>query len=127
VDLLHVIDPWAMMPVIEAAFDRADSLREAGLATARAGRAVLADWVNSRADLAWVEPDAGLTAFPRLPEGVTGSEVSRILKAEEETLVVPGRFFEDDRHIRVGVAGGPDVVAEGLHRLGRVLDRLSPR
>lgn len=127
VDLLHVIDPYAMLPIIEAAFDHADSLREVGLNTARAGRAVLNLWMGSRGDLEWVEPDAGLTAFPRLPAGLTGSEVSRRLKAEEGTLVVPGRFFEDDRHFRVGVGGGPNVVAEGLQRLGRILDRMSAR
>ena len=38
---------------------------------------------------------------------------------------MPGRFFEDDRHIRVGVAAGPEVVLEGLARLGLVLGRLS--
>lgn len=124
VDLLHVNDPYPLIPFIEGAFDRADEFRRTAIETARAGQAILAAWINERPELRWSPPDAGLTAFPRLPEGLTGSRVSETLKREEGTLVVPGRFFEDDRHIRIGVPAGPEVVREGLERLGRVLDRL---
>jgi aspartate/methionine/tyrosine aminotransferase len=123
-DLLQVNDPYPMVPFIEAAFRSADRLRAEGQEVARKGREVLSRWMEARTDLRWVPPDAGLTAFPQLPEGVTGTRVSEVLKRDEATLVVPGRFFEDDRHIRIGVGAGPDLLHEGLIRLGRVLDRL---
>src|SRR5512140_1632860 len=126
-NLLQVNDPYAMVPIIEAAFDHADELRRKGIEVSRAGLGALAEWLGSRSDVEYVLPDAGLVAFPRLPAPLTGSEVSSVLKRDEATLVVPGRFFEDDRHIRIGVAAGPEVVREGLVRLGQVIDRLRAR
>ncbi len=123
-NVLHVNDPWPVVPFIEAAFDHAEELRRRGLEISAAGRAVLSAWMGERTDMSWVAPAGGLCSFPRLPEGLTGTLVSETLHRDEDTLVVPGRFFEDDRHVRIGVAAGPDAVREGLTRLGRTLDRL---
>lgn len=41
-----------------------------------------------------------------------------------ETSVVPGRFFEDPRHFRLGFGAPPDVVERGLQAIGRTLDEL---
>jgi aspartate/methionine/tyrosine aminotransferase len=95
-----------------------------GLETAAAGRTVLDPWMVARADMAWAPPSGGLCSFPRLPRGLSGSLVSETLRKDEGTLVVPGRFFEDDSHVRIGIGAGPEVVREGLACLGRVLDRL---
>ncbi len=121
VDLLHVIDPTPMTAYIEAAFDAADRLRERNLAVSREGRRILGEWMARHPEMGWVPPDGGLCSFPRLPAGMTGSEVHRRLLEEEGTLVVPGRFFEDDRHIRIGVGAGSDALTGGLRGLERVL------
>lgn len=123
VNLLHVNDPYPVLPFIEAAWDSVERLRELGLECSRSGQGLLRGWMAGRPELSWVEPDGGLCAFPRLPSGLSGTEVMESLKREEGVLVVPGRFFEDDRHVRIGVGAGPDVVRQGLPALGRLLDR----
>lgn len=124
IDFLHVRDPFPIVALAEAGFDHAEALRERGRAVAAAGMDVLTAWMAGRGDLQWSPPDAGLTAFPRLPEGMSSALLWRRLREEEGVLVVPGYFFDDDQHIRIGVGCGPDVVAAGLAGLGRVLDRM---
>lgn len=124
-NFLHVRDPFPMEPLIEAAFDHADELRARGLETARAGMAVLTDWMSGRSDIQWSPPDGGLVAFPRLPHSISSALFWRRLREEEATLVVPGYFFDDDHHIRLGLAQGPEVVAAGLERVGRLLDAMA--
>jgi aspartate/methionine/tyrosine aminotransferase len=41
------------------------------------------------------------------------------------TLVVPGRFFEAPRHIRVSFGCSPSLLSRGLLNLSRALDDLS--
>jgi aspartate/methionine/tyrosine aminotransferase len=121
VDLLHVNDPTPMIAFCDAGFRAADRLRERSLAVSREGREFLAAWMARHPELEWVPPHGGLCSFPRLPAGRTGTEIHRRLLEEHATLVVPGRFFEDDRHIRIGVGAGLDALAGGLAALEQVL------
>lgn len=125
IDFLHVRDPYPIEALAEAAFDHADELRKRGSAVAAEGIRRLTDWMATRADLKWSPPDAGLTAFPRLPEGMSSALLWRRLRDEEGVLVVPGYFFDDDQHIRIGVGQGAEVVSAGLAGLGRVLDAMA--
>lgn len=124
VDLLHVNDPAPVLPFIEAAWEMAHDLRVSGQECASAGMELVRSWMASRSDLEWVEPDGGLCAFPRLKSGVSGSALLERAKRDEGLFFVPGRFFEDDRHFRLGVGNGPEIVRHGLPALGRVLDSL---
>ena len=128
IDFLHVRDPYPMEALAAAAFDHADALRARGLEVAQASREVLHELDVRPFGHPWSPPDAGLIAFPRLPEGLSSALFCRRLKQEEGTLVVPGYFFDDDHHVRIGVFHGPEVVAEGLIRVRRMLDAWrSPR
>ena len=42
------------------------------------------------------------------------------------TLVVPGRFFEAPRHIRISFGCAPALLARGLANISRALDDLVP-
>jgi len=121
VDLLHVNDPAPMLPFVMAGFDAADRLRERHLAISRDGRALLDTWMQAHPEFGWVPPDGGLCSFPRLPSGFTGSDVHERLLRDEATLVVPGHFFEMDRHVRVGVGAGAVALSGGLAALERVV------
>jgi aspartate/methionine/tyrosine aminotransferase len=70
-------------------------------------------------------PDGGNVAFPRLPAAVDGDRLARHLVQEYSTLVVPGRFFEAPRHIRISFGCGPARLARGLANISRALDDLS--
>lgn len=84
-------------------------------------RALLERFLDTRSDLAAVRPEAGTIAFPRLLRGDV-DPLCRHLRARHDTTVVPGRFFGEPEHFRVGIGGETEVVEEGLRRLERALD-----
>jgi aspartate/methionine/tyrosine aminotransferase len=63
----------------------------------------------------------GSTVFPRLKVGHAGAFV-KMLREQFETSVVPGDFFEQPQHFRVGFCGTAETVRVGLDRLGAALD-----
>ena len=66
-------------------------------------------------------PDAGNVVFPRLPGQLDGDRLARRLAQKYSTLVVPGRFFESPRHIRVSFGCPLPRLARGL---ANILDDL---
>jgi aspartate/methionine/tyrosine aminotransferase len=54
---------------------------------------------------------------------VDGNRVSEAAW-EEGVLVVPGRFFGDERAVRISLGGDPAAMADALGAFGRVLDTL---
>ncbi len=77
------------------------------------------DWLQA------VLPAMTMMAFPRLlREGDSQALHDRLRRLE--TSIVPGRFFDDPRHFRLGFAVRPADVAEGLRRLSTAL-RDAPR
>jgi aspartate/methionine/tyrosine aminotransferase len=62
----------------------------------------------------------GTTVFPRLKVGNTGDFVA-LLREQYETSVVPGEFFEQPQHFRIGFCGATETVRGGLERLGAAL------
>ena len=62
----------------------------------------------------------GTTVFPRLTGGST-SEFVRILREQFETSVVPGEFFEQPQHFRIGFCRDTETVRGGLERMASAL------
>jgi hypothetical protein len=60
----------------------------------------------------------GTTAFLKVKNGDPDQFVDR-LRAEFETSVVPGRYFEMPSHFRIGMGVDSEMFAEGLRRIGR--------
>jgi aspartate/methionine/tyrosine aminotransferase len=69
-------------------------------------------------------PPGGNVVFPRLSPGVDGEKLAERLRRRYSTLVVPGRFFEAPRHIRLSFGCGPARLARGLRNVSKVLDDL---
>lgn len=86
-------------------------------------RAALKSFLDSRRDLEYVPNEYATTVFPRLKKG-TVEQLDRVLRGKYETSVVPGKYFSQPGHIRIGIGGDPEMTAEGLRRLGRALDEL---
>ena len=93
--------------------------REARDANARLVRAFLAK--EKRVEAA---PPAANVFFPRLPRGLDGDTFARHLLERHGTLVVPGRFFESPRHVRIAIGGETAPLVEGLSHVTRALDDL---
>jgi aspartate/methionine/tyrosine aminotransferase len=70
-------------------------------------------------------PEGGNVVFPRLPSGVDSDRLVRRLVERHSTLVVPGRFFESPRHIRISFGCRPARLARGLANISRALDDLT--
>jgi aspartate/methionine/tyrosine aminotransferase len=71
-----------------------------------------------------VLPEGGSVAFPRVPRGMDGDALADHLLRRYQTLVVPGRFFESPRHIRVSFGCRAPLLARGLANVSRALDDL---
>ncbi len=89
-------------------------------------RALLKEFFKSRRDLLAIWPEAGTIAFPQLTSGHADA-FCQLLREKYETSVVPGRFFEEPEHFRIGVGGKTEDVREGLARIGAALDELAAK
>jgi aspartate/methionine/tyrosine aminotransferase len=102
------------------ALARLDRLRGRARAIVESNRALVQSFLSSRDDL---EPGLlpyGTTTFPRVHGDVT--RLCDVLRHRYDASVVPGHFFEQPDHIRIGMGGRTDELREGLDRLGRALD-----
>src|SRR5580765_4518731 len=57
-----------------------------------------------------VLPEGGNVVFPRLPAAIDSDRLVRHLVKSASTLVVPGRFFEAPRHVRVSFGCSPSLL-----------------
>ncbi|MEJ2720034.1 MAG: pyridoxal phosphate-dependent aminotransferase [bacterium] len=120
-DAVDAVGAFPMEMASSRVFDVIDTLR------ARAKRIIepnfrrLRDFMKDRTDLAWVPPDGGTVAFPRL-QGVADADpfVDRLLR-EFDTAVVPGRFFGAPPHFRIGFGIAAETFAGGLDAIARAL------
>lgn len=80
-------------------------------------------FLGSRPELDCAGVGDGMIAFPRLREGDVDALCDRL--RQEETTVVPGRFFGAPQHFRLAIGCAPETLAGGLERLGRALARRS--
>lgn len=69
-------------------------------------------------------PGGGNVVFPRLPRGLSSDELAEHLRLRYSTLVVPGRFFESPRHIRLSFGSEPRLVERGLRNISCALNDL---
>ena len=70
-------------------------------------------------------PRGGNVLFARLPAGIDSGRFARHLLRRYRTLVVPGRFFESPRFVRISFGCPPPALAHGLASLSRALDDLT--
>jgi aspartate/methionine/tyrosine aminotransferase len=69
-------------------------------------------------------PEGGNVMLPRVPSRVDTNRLAAHLVKRYSTLVVPGRFFEAPRHIRISFGCAPARLARGLANISRALDDL---
>jgi aspartate/methionine/tyrosine aminotransferase len=72
-------------------------------------------------------PPGGNVVFPRVAGGIDADALADHLRRRYSTLVVPGRFFEAPRHLRISFGCPPAVLRQGLDNLSRTLDDLTSR
>jgi len=77
--------------------------------------------IDQEESLSWVEPADGVVCFPRIESGMTGDELALHLRDNHDTAIVPGSFFEQPRHFRLGFGGDTDTLESGLTKIRKVL------
>jgi len=105
------------------AFDRIDEVVGDNPAMLEKNRALFNDFVRSREDIECMPARYGITAFPRWSVGDT-DRLDAHLRANYDTAVVPGRWFEMPEHFRIGFGLRTAHFKEALNRLGAALDDL---
>ena len=104
-----------------AAFSRLDAWAAENRPRFEKNLDLVREFVRGEPNLSWVEPDSGIIAFPRIEAAADGSRLAALLEEKYDTTVVPGRFFEEPRHFRLGFGGPPGLLAEGLENIRRAL------
>ena len=88
----------------------------------RRGFDVVADWAAGRDDVEVLPPDAAAVCFVKYAQKIDSSALVMRLVHEKSTFVAPGDLFGLDGHLRVSFGLPGEYVAEGLARIGAVLD-----
>ena len=113
------VHPAELLAVI--AFDHLDRVRDRARGLLETNRVLVNEFLVRHPDLDCDPSRFGTTVFPRLRVGHT-AEFVRILREQFETSVVPGEFFEQPRHFRIGFCGATETVRGGLERLSAALE-----
>jgi aspartate/methionine/tyrosine aminotransferase len=104
------------------AFAQLDRLIARSRTLLEANTALVRDFLRSRTELEWIQPDGATVVFPRLRSVPDSSVFAERLLEERETAVVPGRFFEAPAHFRLGFGGPHEALAGGLEAIAAALD-----
>ena len=108
------------------AFERLDAIRTRAQALLVPNLARVRRFLGRETRLRALVPDGGNVVFPRLPAGIDSDALAEHLVREYSTLVVPGRFFDSPRHIRLSFGTRGPRLARGLKNISRALDDLHP-
>jgi len=103
-----------------AAFEHLPMLRERARKIVDADRVELSAFLDREPGVEGVRTEFGTTAFLKLLRGDCDAFIRR-LRAEFETSVVPGRFFDRPDYFRVGMGVNHEMFAEGLRRISAAL------
>lgn len=104
-------------------FSQLDSILEKNKELVNQNSMMMRNFIQKEEKLSWVEPAAGILCFPKV-EGLTGDRLASLLLEKYNTSVVPGRFFEDPQHIRIGYGVTPGILARGLENIKKALGEL---
>jgi aspartate/methionine/tyrosine aminotransferase len=118
------VHPAELLAVI--VLDNLDRVRNRARALLETNRVLINEFLARHPELDCEPSRFGTTVFPRLRMGHTADFVS-ILRERFETSVVPGEFFEQPQHFRIGFCGAAETVRGGLERLGAALEAFGQR
>lgn len=121
-DIVDAAGAFPAEKLAALAFQHLDALAARARALVEPNLRRLRETVMARAELAWLEPEGGTVAFPRLREEASSDALAAWLLAHRRTMIVPGRFFEAPAHFRVGFGVRPDVLEGGLAAICAAFD-----
>ena len=117
------VHPAEQLGVI--ALDNLDRIRNRARSLLETNRSLVNAFLADHPELDCEPSRFGTTVFPRLKEGSVADFVT-MLRDRFETSVVPGNFFEQPQHFRIGFCGTTETVSGGLERLSAALESFRP-
>ena len=118
------VHPAELLAVI--ALDHLDRVRNRARGLLETNRGLVNEFLARRPELDCEPSRFGTTVFPRLRVGRAADFVD-MLREQFETSVVPGEFFEQPQHFRIGFGGATEIVRGGLERLSAALEAFHPQ
>jgi len=122
-DIFGASAPHVMEQLSVLAISQLPKISARAKSMLEANRKTLSAFFQTRDDIEVVPSEFGTTSFPRLSDIDVG-KLCALLIEKYDTAVVPGRFFESPRHIRIGMCCDPKLFGAGIERLGQALDQL---
>jgi len=113
------VHPAELLAVI--ALDHLDRVRDRARTLLETNRALINEFLARHTALECEPSRFGTTVFPRLRAGRT-EEFVTMLRDQFETSVVPGEFFEQPQHFRIGFCGATEALRGGLDRMSAALE-----
>jgi aspartate/methionine/tyrosine aminotransferase len=108
-------------------FGQLDKIKGKNKELLEENKTAVKDLVCREEHLSWVEPAGGVVCFPRVESGITGDELAMILRTDHDTAIVPGKFFEQPLHFRLGFGGDSKTLEKGLANIRKVLSESQPK
>jgi aspartate/methionine/tyrosine aminotransferase len=112
------VHPAELLAVV--VLDNLDRVRNRARGLLETNRLLVNEFLNKHPQLDCEPSCFGTTVFPRLRPGST-CEFVRVLRDQFETSVVPGEFFEQPQHFRIGFCRDTETVRGGLERMASAL------
>jgi aspartate aminotransferase len=117
------VAPAEMMAL--AAFKRLGDISRRASGILKPNLARVRQFFAGEPRLSALVPEGGNVMLPRLPDGLDADVFTAHLRKKYATQVIPGRFFEAPRHIRISYGFAPSLLEQGLRNLSRALDDLT--
>jgi aspartate/methionine/tyrosine aminotransferase len=114
------VHPAELLAVI--ALDNLGRVRDRARALVETNRVLVNEFLAKHPALDCEPSRFGTTVFPRLRVGRADDFVT-MLREQFETSVVPGEFFEQPQHLRIGFCGATEAVRGGLERMSAALEK----
>lgn len=122
IDYTHVEGTFIGEKIAHQIFGHLDKIKIKNRELIYRNKALVGNLIRQEPCLNWVEPTDGVVCFPRIESGLTGDELDLRLRANYDTAIVPGSFFEKPQHFRMGFGGDSNVLAKGLANIREVLN-----
>jgi aspartate/methionine/tyrosine aminotransferase len=122
IDYINVEGTYIGEKIAHQMFGHLDKIKRKNRELVNRNKALVGELVSQEPCLNWVEPADGVVCFPRIESGLTGDELALRLRANHDTAIVPGSFFEKPQHFRIGFGGDSNALAKGLANIREVLN-----
>lgn len=123
-DYFYPSNPPLMEHLAVRALERLEDLRARSLALSARNRRIVAEWMATRDDLEWSQPEGGFVGFARFRRpGMDSHLLEARLLLYGRTLVAPGHHFGEPRGFRLGLGTREETtLRDGLEALADALD-----